>query len=299
MLNPSGTVTYTPTTGYVGADSFTYTVSDGLLTSNAATVSLGVGNLPPVAVDDGSSGSPACTVNEDGVLIVSAANRITANDSDPNGDAVTATLVTDATHGHVVLSADGSFTYTPNANSNGPDHFTYQDVDIFGAVSNVATVYIGVTAVNDVPSFTKGADQTVLEDSGAQSVAGWATAISRGPSDESSQTVNFIVSNDNNALVRDAAGRGGERDPDLHAGRQRERLGDGDRADSRQRRHRQRRRRHRARAQTFTITVTAVNDAPIFVKGANQSAAKNSGAQTVAGWATGMSVGPANEAARR
>ena len=47
--------------------------------------------------------------------------------------------------------------------------------------------------------------------------------------------------------------------------------------------------------QTFTITVTAVNDAPIFVKGANQSAAKNSGAHTVAGWATGMSVGPANE----
>jgi VCBS repeat-containing protein len=174
LLNASTTVTYTPTTGYVGADSFTYTASDGLLTSNAATVSMGVGNLPPVAVDDGSSGSPAYTVNEDGVLIVSASNRITANDSDPNGDAVTATLVTDATHGHVVLSADGSFTYTPNATSNGPDHLTYPAVDIRRGQQR-ATVYIGVTAVNDVPSFTKGANQTVLEDSGAQSVAGWAT----------------------------------------------------------------------------------------------------------------------------
>src|SRR6185295_3041847 len=50
VLNPSGSVTYTPTTGYSGADSFTYVVSDGLLGSNAATVSVGVGNLPPIAV---------------------------------------------------------------------------------------------------------------------------------------------------------------------------------------------------------------------------------------------------------
>src|SRR5206468_780275 len=49
-------------------------------------------------------------------------------------------------------------------------------------------------------SFLKGADQTVLEDAGAQSVPGWATAISAGPSNESGQTVNFIVSNNNNGL---------------------------------------------------------------------------------------------------
>src|SRR6185369_10947007 len=55
--------------------------------------------------------------------------------------------------------------------------------------------------VNDVPSFTKGADQTVNEDAGAQTVVGWATNISRGGgADENGQTVNFIVSNNNNAL---------------------------------------------------------------------------------------------------
>ena len=54
--------------------------------------------------------------------------------------------------------------------------------------------------MNDAPSFTKGANQTVAEDSGAASVAAWATAISAGPSNESGQTVDFLVSNDNNGL---------------------------------------------------------------------------------------------------
>ena len=63
-----------------------------------------------------------------------------------------------------------------------------------------------MTPVNDAPSFTKGANQTALEDAGAQTVAGWATAISAGPPDEAGQTLNFIVTNDNNALFSSAAG---------------------------------------------------------------------------------------------
>jgi hypothetical protein len=53
------------------------------------------------------------------------------------------------------------------------------------------TFTITVTAVNDAPSFTKGADPTVDEDAGAQTVNNWATAISRGPGDESGQTLTF------------------------------------------------------------------------------------------------------------
>ena len=59
---------------------------------------------------------------------------------------------------------------------------------------------INVTAVNDAPTFTKGADQTVLEDAAAQTVAGWATAISAGPANESGQTLTFSSTNTNNAL---------------------------------------------------------------------------------------------------
>ena len=57
-----------------------------------------------------------------------------------------------------------------------------------------------VTAVNDAPSFTKGANQVVLEDAAAQTVVGWATNLSKGPADESSQTLSFNVSNTNNGL---------------------------------------------------------------------------------------------------
>ena len=62
------------------------------------------------------------------------------------------------------------------------------------------TFVITVTAVNDAPSFTKGANQTVNEDAAAQSVTGWATALSAGPANEAGQALNFNVSNNNNAL---------------------------------------------------------------------------------------------------
>lgn len=65
---------------------------------------------------------------------------------------------------------------------------------------NTNTIGITVTAVNDAPSFTKGASQTVLEDAGAQTSIGWATALNKGAANESGQTLNFIVSNNNNAL---------------------------------------------------------------------------------------------------
>jgi hypothetical protein len=64
----------------------------------------------------------------------------------------------------------------------------------------VTTFTITVTPVNDVPSFTKGPDQTVLEDAGLQTIAGWATSLSHGPANESSQILNFLVGNDNAAL---------------------------------------------------------------------------------------------------
>mgnify|MGYP003770106149 CR=1 FL=1 len=61
------------------------------------------------------------------------------------------------------------------------------------------TFTITVTAVNDAPSFTKGADQSVFDNAGPQTVSGWATAISPGPG-EAGQTVSFVVSADDPAL---------------------------------------------------------------------------------------------------
>src|SRR5207245_4726390 len=67
--------------------------------------------------------------------------------------------------------------------------------------STLQTFSINVLSVNDAPSFTKGANQTVNEDAGAQTVNNWATAISAGPADESGQTLTFQVTGNTNASL--------------------------------------------------------------------------------------------------
>src|SRR5205085_2645502 len=69
---------------------------------------------------------------------------------DVEGSALSALLVSGSAHGTLTLNGNGSFTYTPNANYNGPDSFTYKANDGLLA-SNVATVSITVVAVNDAP----------------------------------------------------------------------------------------------------------------------------------------------------
>src|SRR5262249_12635011 len=104
------------------------------------------------------------------------------------------------------VSSTGTLTFTPAANANGSATITLVLKDSGGTAnggvdtSAAQTFTITVTAVNDAPSFTKGADQTVLQNAAAQTVANWATAISAGPADESGQALNFIVSNNNSAL---------------------------------------------------------------------------------------------------
>src|SRR5205823_8240505 len=85
-------------------------------------------------------------------------------------DTRTAVLTSGPTNGSLTLKADGSFTYTPSAPSNGTDSFTYQAKDAAGAVSNVATVTITVNPVNDAPVATNDA-YTTNEDTALTVVA--------------------------------------------------------------------------------------------------------------------------------
>ncbi|UXA15896.1 Ig-like domain-containing protein [Mycobacterium sp. SMC-4] len=142
VLNPDGSFTYTPNQDFHGSDSFTYTASDGTATSGVATVTITVTavNDTPVAVDD------AFTVDEDTVLI----GNVLTNDTDVDGDDLTVELVAGPANGSLALNADGSFTYTPDADFHGSDSFTYTATD-GAATSGVATVTITVTAVNDAP----------------------------------------------------------------------------------------------------------------------------------------------------
>jgi len=144
-LNADGSFNYIPANNYVGPDNFTYLANDGLLDSAPATVSLSIlaTNTAPVAVNDSYS------VNEDTTLIVPATG-VLANDTDLDGDSLTATLVGTVTHGSLSLNSNGGFTYTPTANYHGPDGFTYRANDGL-TNSGLATVSITVNSVNDAP----------------------------------------------------------------------------------------------------------------------------------------------------
>jgi hypothetical protein len=129
-------ITYTPSSDLNGTDIFTYTVTDGMLTDTAAvTVTIFAINDPPVAVND------VYTTSVSGSPLSEAAPGVLGNDSDVDGDTLTATLVTPPTTGILTFNGDGSFIYT--ATVTGTDSFTYQAGD--GAASSVATVTIDVT----------------------------------------------------------------------------------------------------------------------------------------------------------
>jgi uncharacterized repeat protein (TIGR01451 family)/CSLREA domain-containing protein len=133
--------TYTPAPGYHGPDGFTYTISDGHGGTATATVTIAVvaQNAPPVAVND-AYGTAAGAA-----LAVPASSGVLANDSDPEGNPLTAVLAATVQHGNLTLAPDGSFTYTPNAGFSGTDSFTYRASDAT-SLSNVATVSIGVSS---------------------------------------------------------------------------------------------------------------------------------------------------------
>src|SRR5436190_2980692 len=110
-----------PALNFNGIDTFTYKATDGQAQSGIATATITVTpiNDAPVALDDGY------TTPEDTTLNV-AASGVLANDSDLDGDALSALLVTSPAHGTLTLNTDGSFSYTPAANFNGIDSFTYK-----------------------------------------------------------------------------------------------------------------------------------------------------------------------------
>ena len=139
-LNGDGSFTYTPNLNFAGTDSFSYKVNDGSVDSTSATVTITVGaqNDPPVAGNQSVSTAENVAVN------------ITLMGSDVDNDPLTYSVVTPPAHG-VLSGTAPSLTYTPAANYNGPDSFTFKVND--GTVdSNVASVSITVTPVNNPPA---------------------------------------------------------------------------------------------------------------------------------------------------
>lgn len=140
----SGTIpnlTYTPATNYNGSDSFTFKVNDGTVDSNIATVSI---TVVPVNDDAPVANNQSVVTGEDTPVVI----ILTA--TDPDGSALTYSVVTAPTHGTLSCNTCSNPTYTPALNYNGPDSFTFRAND--GTTnSNVATVSITVNPFNDAP----------------------------------------------------------------------------------------------------------------------------------------------------
>ena len=140
----TATLAGTPGNDDVGGNAVVLRAHDGTVgTDQAFTLTVANVNDAPVAAAD------AATTDED----VATTIDVLANDSDADGDALTVTITTDPSEGTAEVETDGQITYTPAANFNGTDSFTYQAADGNGGMAT-ATVTITVDPVNDAPAFT-------------------------------------------------------------------------------------------------------------------------------------------------
>jgi putative nucleotidyltransferase with HDIG domain len=139
------------------------------------------------------------------------AQSITAGPSGEGGQSVSFTVSNSAPSlftagGQPAIAPDGTLTYTPAPDASGSATVSVHAVDDGGTAdggsdtSAVQTFQIVVASVNDAPGFTGGADQSVFENAAAQTVGGWASAITRGAAGESGQVVSFAVTNNATAL---------------------------------------------------------------------------------------------------
>jgi len=143
-----GNVEYNHTSQGTTDDSFEFALKDpGGLGPTGQTFSITViANRAPSASDDSYTTTGTLTVSAPGVL---------ENDSDPDGDALTASLVSGVSSGTLSFSSDGSFEYVPNSGFGGTDTFTYEVADGNGA-SDQATVTIDVNRPPEVALTVSG-----------------------------------------------------------------------------------------------------------------------------------------------
>ncbi|MEM7028696.1 MAG: Ig-like domain-containing protein [Chloroflexota bacterium] len=153
-LNRSaGQLTYTPDPDYHGNDQLEYRVCDNG-NPNPALCDIAQVMITINPINDGPIAQPdAYQATEDVTLRVPASTGVLNNDSDIDGDALTAHLVNDVTVGNLNLDENGSFSYTPPLNFNGQTSFSYRNKDS-AIFSEAVTVLIQVAAVNDPPVAT-------------------------------------------------------------------------------------------------------------------------------------------------
>ncbi|MDD0844068.1 retention module-containing protein, partial [Pseudomonas sp. Gutcm_11s] len=182
-----GTFTFTPNANYTGGiPEFTYTLSDGSLTSTATlNLSITPVNDAPVNTVPGAQ-----SVNEDGSLAFNGGRKISVGDVDNFSLSTTLSVehgvlnlgnfpgvtITGSGTGSVTLSGNlvsinlalNGLRYVPNANYNGPDQLTVTTTD--GSLTDVDTVAITVNPINDAPTLTITLVNNFTEDAASNAV---------------------------------------------------------------------------------------------------------------------------------
>lgn len=163
LANANGTVAYTHDGSETFSDSFTYTISDleGMF-SNVATVTITINaiNDPPIADND------TLDLAEGGTATV----NVLEGDIDEDGvvDLSSVAIVATTLHGSLTNNGDGTVSYAHNGLEDRLDTFSYTVADNDGAVSNIATVTIQISNVNDPP--TADDDDLEVHEGGSASV---------------------------------------------------------------------------------------------------------------------------------
>ncbi|MGZ8174520.1 MULTISPECIES: beta strand repeat-containing protein, partial [Methylobacter] len=193
-VNPSGTA-ISALTGYSVQDIDTGATSPGILvvgnTANAATE-----GVWQYSSDGGANWKAIGAVANDATALALASATQVRFVPAANYNGVPPALS--------IRVLDNSYEAEFSTTTEGTENRVTVDSSVNGGATaistNVNTISTSITAVNDAPVFIKGADQIVNEDAGAQRVTNWATGLSAGATNESGQTVHFIVTNNNNVL---------------------------------------------------------------------------------------------------
>ncbi len=309
-INAAGDLSFTPTANTTGIATITVEAMD-----SGGTADGGVDTSAPIMftimIDD-MNDEPSFTAGADEAVledagpqsVLSWATGISAGPPNEAGQIVSFNVSNDNSglfSAQPAVDSAGTLTYTPAADANGSATVTMEAMDDGGTAnggddtSPAQMFSITVNAVNDEPGVTPGSDQVVNEDAGAQTVMNFAVATPGGGADESAQTFTYLVSNDNNGLfsaqpaidssgqltytpAADTAGSAVVTVQSVDSG------GTADGGDD------------TSQPAMFMITVNSLNDPPSFTAGANESVDEDAGVQSVPGWATGISPGPADEA---
>ncbi len=296
--------TYLANSNYNGYDTIFVVVHDDRSPQLSDTLYIYMHIIPVNDAPSFTAGGDDSVIEDFGVRTVSSwATGISKGPANEGSQILTFT-VTNNNNGlfstQPVIDGAGNLTYTPATDSSGTAIVDVVLKDNGGTANGGidstvhVTFTITVVAVNDAPSFSNIGDQSFIEDGGAQIVNIWATGISAGASNESAQTLTFIVTNNNNALFSaqpaisatgelsftPAADANGISTVDVVLKDNGGTANGG--IDS-------------TAHVTFTITISAVNDAPSFSNIGNQSVMEDAGPQSFSNWATGISAGPSNE----